>query len=83
MAEKTRFVQPVTIEHPLGWKCEICFHAVKDPTPGSKQMKCCRYPPRGEAIKQQGQIVGWMSVSPPVQEGEWCGEWKPVAPVMQ
>ena len=75
MVEKTRMVVPVVLEHPLGWKCEECFHVVKDPAPGSKQMKCCRFPPRSEAVKGQGQIVGWMSISPPVQQGEWCGEF--------
>lgn len=76
MAEKTKFIEPVRITHSLGWACENCFHVVKDQTPGSVQMKCCRYPPRGEAIKQQGQVVGWMSVSPPVRMGEWCGEFQ-------
>lgn len=67
-------VKPV---HPCGWACEKCFHVVKDST--SPAMKCVRYPPRSEAAKQQGQIVGWMSISPPVQMGEWCGEFEWVA----
>lgn len=76
MVERNRIEMPAKPVHPLGWTCETCFYVVKDTTPGSHAMKCCRYPPRSEAVKQQGQIVGWMSISPPVQAGEWCGEFK-------
>lgn len=75
--DRTRLI-PVKLIHPLGWVCENCFHAVKDPTPGSTAMKCSRNPPRSEAIKQQGNIVGWMSITPPVQMGEWCGEFESI-----
>lgn len=68
-------IEVVKPEHPLGWNCSNCFHVVKDPTPGSNGMKCVRHPPRSEPVKQQGQIVGWMSICPPVQDGEWCGEF--------
>jgi hypothetical protein len=73
--DRSRFIVPEKPKHPLGWNCSTCFHVVKDTTPNSKAMKCCRYPPRSEPAMQQGQIVGWMSISPPVTEGDWCGEW--------
>lgn len=71
MADKTRFEIPKKAAHPLGWACENCFHVVKDTTPGSKAMKCCAHPPQAQFIQQ-----GIISVSPPVQYGEWCGEYK-------
>jgi hypothetical protein len=74
MVDKTRFVQPVRLVHPLGWNCENCFHVVKDPTPGSKQMKCCRNPPVPQ-FAQMGAGSAVIAISPPVQAGEWCGEF--------
>ena len=84
MADKTRFEEVRTAKpvHPLGFDCAKCKHVVKDPTPHSTAMKCNRYPPRAEPVKQQGTIVGWMSITPPVQAGEWCGEFKPILPAV-
>lgn len=80
MADKTRFVVPEKLIHPLGWACENCFHIVKDPTPGSRQMKCCRYPPVPQFHSMSGgQAV--IAISPPMQPGEWCGEFQTVAAV--
>jgi hypothetical protein len=75
--DRTRFVIPEKPRHPLGWACENCFHVVKDPA--SKAMKCCAHPPAVQMLMMgpQAQI---MSVSPPVQLGEWCGEFA-LAPV--
>lgn len=74
MSERTRFVVPEKPTHPLGWACENCFHVVKDTTPGSRAMKCCRHPPVPQfAAMSGGQAI--IAISPPVQEGEWCGEW--------
>jgi hypothetical protein len=75
MVNKTQFVQPVVLKHPLGWKCEECFHVVKDPVPGSKQMKCCRNPPVPQFAQLGGGQQAVIAISPPVQPGEWCGEF--------
>lgn len=64
--------------HPLGYDCEKCQHVVKDPQPGSAAMKCCRYPPTPQVtIDQRTGGVAFMSIQPPVQPGEWCGEYAP------
>jgi hypothetical protein len=77
MAEKdrTRFEIVKAPEHPLGWKCEDCVHVVKDPTPGSVQMKCVRYPPNVQFVNMGNGGPQMMSISPPVQLGQWCGEF--------
>jgi hypothetical protein len=75
MADKTRFEIPAKPVHPLGWKCDICFHVVRDPTPGSKALKCVRNPPVPQFVQMGGQQA-CVSISPPVQPDEWCGEWK-------
>lgn len=77
MADKTRFEIAKKPVHPLGWACEICMHVVKDHTPGSNAMKCVRYPPTAQMITQ-----GFISISPPVNLGEWCGEFKTLPPVV-
>lgn len=67
---------PEKAKHPLGWACENCFHVVKDTRPGSSAMKCVRYPPAAQLMQVPGPGgIAWASVSPPVQEGEWCGEY--------
>lgn len=77
MADKTRFEIPAKPVHPLGWACENCFHVVKDSTPGSHAMKCTRNPPSAQAmIGHGGQFAGAISISPPVNVGEWCGEFR-------
>jgi hypothetical protein len=69
--------------HPQGWDCERCAHVVKDTTPGSKAMKCCRFPPFPHmSVDQRTGQFAFISVAPPVQPGEWCGEYKP-APIPQ
>lgn len=78
MVERTRFEIPKKPVHPLGWKCEDCCHVVKDTTPGSKAMKCVAHPPQAQFV-MMGQSQACVSVSPPVQEGEWCGEFRPIA----
>lgn len=74
MAEKTRFEVAHKPKHPLGFTCEKCFHVVKDHVPGSKAMKCVRNPPQVQFLMQGGgQAI--ISVSPPVQPDDWCGEF--------
>jgi hypothetical protein len=68
-----RFELPEKPVHPFGWNCSDCFHVVKDV--GSKQMKCCAHPPTTQALTQGAQFLGALSVSPPVNDGEWCGEY--------
>ena len=77
MADRTKFVVPEKPKHPLGWACEKCLYVVKDTNPNSKQMKCCFKPPIATfAMVGPGQQAV-IALSPPVQEGEWCGEFKP------
>jgi len=77
MSDKTRFQIPEKPKHPRGWACENCFHMVKDNRPGSTAMKCTRNPPVPHPlIGPGGQFQGAMSISPPVNQGEWCGEFK-------
>jgi hypothetical protein len=70
--DRTRFTIPEKPKHSLGWACENCFHVVKDTA--SKAMKCVRYPPHAMLMNVPGGQA-WASVSPPVQAGEWCGEY--------
>lgn len=72
-----RWTPPPKPVHRLGWSCENCDHVIKDSTPGSTAMKCVRYPPQAQLITM-GQGQAWASVSPPVQAGEWCGEFAPI-----
>jgi hypothetical protein len=72
MTERTRFVVPEKPKHPLGWNCSNCFHVVK--SPDGKQMKCCAHPPYGTMVNMQGGMAA-VSINPPVQDGEWCGEF--------
>jgi len=67
-----RFTIPEKPRHPLGWSCEDCFHVVKDTTPLSKAMICRAHPPVAQLVQQ-----GVASLFPPVNEGEWCGEFNP------
>jgi hypothetical protein len=60
--------------HPLGWSCEKCFHVVKDPN--STQMKCCRFPPISTPVMDGRGGMQFVTSSPPVQVGIWCGEFK-------
>ena len=73
--DRTRFVIPEKPKHPLGWDCETCFHCVKDHTPGSAAMKCTRYPPNPQAVMGPGNTLQFLSIAPPVNKGEWCGEY--------
>jgi hypothetical protein len=74
--DRTRFAVPEKPKHPLGWSCGNCFHVVKDVTPGSQAMKCCRYPPNTQAmISQNGMFQGTIGLSPPVTADDWCGEY--------
>lgn len=68
-------------KHPLGWSCGTCRHVVRDPSPGSEAMKCVRYPPTAQATMDPVRGLGFMSISPPVQPGEWCGEYSPNTPL--
>jgi hypothetical protein len=79
---RQRFVMPEKPKHPLGWACENCFHVVKDTTPNSIAMKCCRYPPDAQALNMGGGAMQVMAISPPVQLGEWCGEYAIAPPVL-
>lgn len=77
MSERTRFVEPEKPVHPMGYRCENCLHVVKDLRPGSRAMKCCAHPPTAQGIfGQHGEFAGTISISPPVNEGEFCGEFK-------
>jgi hypothetical protein len=69
MADRTKFVIPEKPKHPLGWTCDDCFHVLKDPVGG--QMVCQRFPPTAQVMPN-----GIMSLHPPVNKGEWCGEFK-------
>jgi hypothetical protein len=69
--DRQRTVIPEKPKHPLGWACENCFHALKDPA--STQMVCCRHPPVAQIVS-----TGIVSLHPPVSLGEWCGEFKPL-----
>jgi hypothetical protein len=74
MADKTRFVIPERPKHPLGWKCEDCFHVLRDNTPGSNQMICTRNPPTPQMTPMgAGQAIA--SIQAPVSVGQWCGEF--------
>jgi hypothetical protein len=72
--ERSQFGIPRRPVHPLGYACENCFYVVKDPTPGSRAMKCCRYPPLGQMVTLGGQQAT-VSISPPVNPDEFCGEF--------
>lgn len=74
--DRPRFVIPEKPKHPLGWACEDCFHVVKDTAIGSKSMKCCAHPPIAQLVMMGGGQAA-VSINPPVQEGEWCGEFIP------
>lgn len=74
MVDKTRFEIPPRPVHPFGWACINCFHVVKDTTPGSKALKCVRNPPQAHMV-MMGQSQACVSISPPVQADEWCGEF--------
>jgi hypothetical protein len=74
MVERTRFNVPEKPKHSLGWDCQNCFHVVKDTQ--SKAMKCSRNPPSAQMV-MLGNSQACVSVSPPVQVGEWCGEFTP------
>lgn len=73
-----RFIVPEKPKHPLGWACQNCFHVVKDTTPNSRAMKCCRYPPSPQFAQLQGGVAQVMAMAPPVQLDEWCGEYAPL-----
>lgn len=72
--DRTRFLVPEKPKHPLGWACEFCFHVVKEPS-GSGAMKCTRFPPHPQAVMGPGNQLQFLSISPPVNKGEWCGEY--------
>jgi hypothetical protein len=74
--DRIQMMQPEKPRHPLGWACEDCLHVVKDSQPMSTAMKCTAHPPAAQALfNSMGQIAGAVSISPPVKEGEWCGEF--------
>jgi hypothetical protein len=76
--DRIHLMTPEKPKHPLGWGCEDCFHVVKDSNPLSKQMICRAHPPIPQAIMaSNGQLIGMMSFYPPVNQGEWCGEFNP------
>jgi hypothetical protein len=76
--DRIQMMQPEKPKHPLGWACEDCFHVCKDTRPLSEAMKCTAHPPTAQALfNQMGQMVGALSIAPPVNLGEWCGEFNP------
>lgn len=74
--DSQRAAIPTKPVHPLGWACENCFHVVKDTL--TPQMKCCRNPPSPQFAMMPGGAQAVIAISPPVQLGEWCGEFRSV-----
>jgi hypothetical protein len=80
MERTSRKVEAVSVVSPDGHYCASCKHLVRDPTPGSRAAKCCRYPPTPSVmLDPMGQITV-TSADPPIHapDAQWCGEWTPV-----
>jgi len=61
-------------------ECKSCeyFQSITDPNNiGRPQTRCGRFPPTGQAIQMQGQTAV-LSVWPPAQPDDVCGEYKAI-----